>query len=346
MTPTFPFAFWTTSADLMSGADGALSINATAAYINAGDIKRYSSISIINGGALIIRGYTYGVNNGELPTLIGCSGNCTIQAGSSIKATDNAGDPDEFYGDFDYSAPVIPFDCVVSPVSYTRFGGVGGQGGETSGYGTIPGSDVEWGSGPYPTGNGGGGAGYTDGGNTSDANEWGDAGAGGDSTASSGTGGPYHPVDGFSSNGFVGYGGEVGTGISVGGGGSGALRGISGGAIYIQIGGTASIPANSINVFGAEGGIGGDGGIASTGDDVSLGGGGGGGGAGGSGGYVWIRYKSGTVNASAVVLTGGVGGAGGLGGWADPLSPFGYADGLPGNSGSNGVDGTSDIATY
>lgn len=346
MTPTFPFAFWTTSADLMSGADGALTIVGTAVYIDAGSIKRYSSISITSGGVLIIRGYAYGVNNGELPTLIGCSGNCTIQAGSSIEATDNAGDPDEFYGDFDYSAPVIPFDCIVSPLSYTRFGGYGGAGGETGGIGTLIGSDVEFGAGPYPTGNGGGGAGETDGGNTSDSDPWGAAGWGGDSTIASGVGGPYHPVDGFGSNGFIGYGGEIASGRSVGGGGSGALRGISGGCIYLQIGGTASIPANSINVFGGDGGIGGDGGGASTGDADAYGGGGGGGGKGGSGGFVWIRYKTGTVNASAVNYSGGVGGVGGIGGIADPSSPFGYADGFPGETGADGDPGGESIATY
>lgn len=344
MTPTFPFAFWTTSDDLMSGADGALSINGTAVYINAGDIKRYSSISIINGGALIIRGYDYDVNNGEIPTLIGCAGNCTIASGGQISATGNAGDPAEFYGDFDYSAPVIPFDCVVSPVSYTRFGGYGGAGGESGGWGTIYGIDETWLG--YPTGNGGGGAGYTDGGSTSDGNPWGDAGYGGDSSISSGIGGPYHPVDGFGSNGFIGYGGEVGSGTSVGGGGSGALRGLSGGAIYIQIGGTASIAANSFLVYGMDAGGGGDGGAASTPDADSYGGGGGGGGKGGSGGFVWIRYKSGTVNVAAVNYVGGVGGVGGLGGVADPSSPFGYADGFPGETGADGDPGGESIATY
>lgn len=328
------------AADLMSGADGALSINGTTVNIAAGSIKRYSSISIINNGQLVIQGFsTYGTGNpGHLPTLIGCSGNCTINTGGKIVATDNAGDPDDFYGSVSYSALTVPFDSAVNPVSYTREGGGGGAGGETGGYGTIYGSDVAHGLGPYNTGHGGGGAGYVDGGNTTDAEDWGVSGAGADSSEFPGQAGlSFGNAPGSTGN--IGIGGENGGGVSVGGGGSGGVRGLSGGAVYLQIAGTATIDANTIDVRGSNGGNGGDGGIAESPDDAEYGGGGGGGACGGSGGYVWIRYKTGSVNASAAQVTGGVGGIGGVGGLGD--NP-----GTNGLSASDGTIGGSSIATY
>jgi hypothetical protein len=345
----FPFSFWkaaTASADLLSGADGALSINGTSVHIAAGSIKRYSSISIINNGELVIDGWNiYGSSNpGHLPTLIGCSGNCTINTGGQIVAIDNAGDTTEFYGDFDYSADTVPFDSALTPITYTRFGGYGGIGGESGGYGTIYGSDVEYGSGPYPTGHGGGGSGGYDGGNTTDAADWGVSGYGGDSANNNGA---TSGVTGFSVNGGTGVGGEVGSGMSVGAGGSGGSRGLSGGAVFLQVAGVATISASTIDVSGSNGGNGGDGGSASTTDDGAIGGGSGGGGAGGSGGYAWIYYKSGmgsSVNASAVITTAGVGGLTGVGGIAYDGTYL--SDGYGGANGSDGVEGGSTIATY
>lgn len=336
-------------ADLESGVDGPLSINGGVAFIDAGDIKRYSSMLIINSGELVVRGWTtYGIlNPGNIPTLIGCQGNCTINTGGKITAVDNAGDEIDFYGDVDYSAPVVPFDAVVNPITYTRFGSFGGAGGETGGAGTFPGADSAiFGPGMNPTGHGGGGAGSTDGRNTTDVHDWGDSGDGGNSTAGLGPTGIWPALSNFSSAGVSAYGGEVGVGDSIGDGGSGGLRALSGGAIYLQIGGTANIDANSIDVTGSTGGNGGNGGYASTPVGSSIGGGGAGAGAGGSGGYGWIRYSNGTVNASAVNYSGGLGGTGGLGGIADPLSPFGAADGFPGSDGGVGSDGGSSIATY
>lgn len=343
----FPFSFWKSGADLMSGADGALSLNGTILFIPAGSIKRYSSISIINNGELVIQGYdTYGTSNpGYLPTLIGCSGNCTINTGGKISAQDNAGALDDYYGDTDYSAPTVPFDSALTPITYTRFGGVGGFGGETGGWGTLYGTDVEYGSGPKPTGHGGGGAGYDDGGNTQDNSLWGISGEGGNTGNGNGRSGG---VSSFGSNGTVGNGGEVGTGDSIGGGGSGGARGLSGGCVYLQVAGVANIDANSINVSGSNGGNGGDGGAASTPDGNEVGGGAGGGAAGGSGGYGIIRYKSGmgsSVSVSAVTVTGGTGGVSGAGGICSQMG-ISYADGYPGSDGPAGVDGASDIATY
>jgi hypothetical protein len=336
-----PFSFIKSGADLMSGADGALSIDGTTVNIDAGDIKRYSSISIINSGILNIRGFSvYGsANTGYLPTIIGCSGNCTINTGGKIQAIDNAGLAADYYDTETYSAPVVPSDSAVNPISYSRSGTYGGDGGETGGYGTIPGTGAA--TTPY-TGHGGGGAGSTDGGNATLTDDWGTSGAGGDSINGY-PAGSTPEFSGFGVSGSTGFGGEVGNGVSVGGGASGGVRGISGGAIYLQIGGTASIDASTIFANGSAGGDGGIGGPASTTDDSSFGGGGGGGGAGGSGGYVWIRYKTGTVSGTAINITGGAGGFGGLGGIATGPSPL---DGIVGSDGGNGSSGGSSVATY
>lgn len=332
-------------ADLMSGSDGALSLNGTTAYIDAGNIKRYSSISIINNGKLVVRGYSVyqATNPGYLPTLIGCQNNCTINTGGQIIAIDNAGDDLSFYGDATYSAPVIPSDCAVPSISYTRYGSFGGNGGETGGFGTNAGYDEVWP--PYfnPTGHGGGGAGFTDGGITQNDYAWGSSGAGAASGNQPAVDGLYPNISGFGASGTAGLGGEVATGDSVGGGGAGGLRGISGGCVYLQIGGVASVAASSIDLRGSPGGNGGAGGLGYTLAGTAIGGGGGGAGAGGSGGTGIIRYKSGTVSGSAVLYTGAAGGIGGAGG--PDLTLMGQ-DGYPGQDGNMGSDGGSDIAVY
>lgn len=328
----------------MSGSDGALSLNGTVAFIAAGAIKRYSSISIINSGELVIQGFTtYGLSNpGYAPTIIGCLGNCTINTGGKIYVNDNAGAPGDYYQDTNYSASTIPFDCVVNPITYTRFGAYGGYGGEAAGWGSIPGSDY------VPTGHGGGGSGYYDGGSVDTAYDWGGSGYG-SASGTQGQVGPTYP-DGydFGSNGFAGNGGENSGGPSVGGGGSGGLRGLSGGALVLQVGGISNIDSGVIIATGSDGGVGGNGGTCSSPDDAGYAGGGGGGGAGGGGGYVWIRYKAtgSTVSATAVVYTAGSGGLAGVGGVASPGSPGGDNDGYAGQDGSPGLDGSSDITTY
>lgn len=327
----------------MSGADGALSLNGTTAFIDAGDIKRYSSISIINSGELIIRGWSYyGTSNpGHLPTLIGCRGNCTINTAGKIYVTDNAGDPVNYFEDANYSAATIPFDCVVSPITYTRFGGFGGAGGETGGWGTWGGFD----GGVVVTGHGGGGSGLYNGGDVEISYDWGASGYGSDGSAGAGAASTVVPeFDGFGASGFIGTGGEVASGIGVAGGGSGGLRGLSGGALYLQIGGTANIDSGTIVCDGSPGGNGGDGGAAYSPDDAAYGGGPGGGGAGGGGGYCWIRYKTGTVSLTAVSANGGAGGLTGAVG-SGGAGPF-PSDGFPAQDGTSGVAGGSDIATY
>lgn len=327
-----------TPPDLMSGADGDLTINGTASYVTAGSIKRYNNLTIINGGALVITGFyhtgggsgSYPTNDGRLPTIIGVAGTCTIDSTSSIDATDNAGKEDHYYEDQTYTATTVPYDCAVAVVSYVRYGGIGGAGGESGGSGAIFGYDL------YPTGHGGGGAGATDGGETSDAFPWGQAGYGGASGTYGITNG-YSPYDyGFSVNGAIGVGGEVISGPSFGGGGAGGVRGLSGGAVLLQV--NVAAITGVINIFGADAGNGGNGGVANSGDDESYGGGPGGGGAGGSGGYFWGRYKSGTFTPSI----NDSGGLGGLAGTPGSASNPGY-DGTPG---ADGETGGYSIATY
>lgn len=342
----FPFGFWkpSSSADLLSGADGVLSLNATSINIAAGSIKRYSSISLINAASINITGFpTHGASNpGYAPTLIGCSGNCTIDASSSINAAQiNAGESDDYNADTTYSAATVPFDAAINPISYDRFGGYGGNGGETGGWGYTFGYDIGVGPDVLPTGHGGGGSGYADGGNTTSDQLWGTSGYGAESTAAGQTSYVYPTSVGFGASGSDGAGGEVGGGISVGGGGSGGLRGLSGGAVFLQIAGTASI-TGTIDISGQSGGNGGAGGVASSPDNGAYGGGGGGGGAGGSGGYAWIYYKSGSVAASILINGGGGGGSGG-GGLADGPAPV---EGFTGTYGTDGLDGGSTVATY
>jgi hypothetical protein len=322
--------------DLMSGADGALVINGGGVDISAGEIKRYSSISITNSGRLYIRGaaYYFFSNDGTIPTLIGCSGNCTINTGGKIIATDNAANTENGnYGGSTFTAPTVPFDAVVTPIEYTTSYSYGGGGGSSYSSGGVDNS----------YGCGGGGAGLDDG-NSSYGAFWGTAGSGGNGTAAGGGGIGFAPYDGFGLMGTDGLGGETVTGLSVGGGAGGGARGASGSMVYIQVGGTISVSGVVIDTSGGNGGAGGAGGLGSSPDDDSYGGGGGGGGAGGHGGNVTIRYKSGSITSSNVTVLGGIGALGGQGG--SGLGGFGGFDGVAGTNGDNGVTGTIDIASY
>ena len=330
--------------DLMSGADGVLFLDGTSATISAGDLKRYDSIAIINNGTLYVAGAsTYGldVNDGSGVTVIGCKGSCTITSGGQIIATENGlrnTDTPAFGATIVRAS--LPFDCVYgSSIAYNVTCGLGGEGGDNA-YAYGQGFDSDgW-------GHGGGGAGYGSGGMTYNDVGWGQSGYGADSGTNEFGGfsvGPYY--NGFGVNGNVGGGGEVGTGISFGAGGSGGTRGISGGCVYIQIGGSAYIDNGSgpaINVSGSQGGYGGDGGPADTTDSVAVGGGGGGGGGGGT---IIIRYKVGVVNLSSLYVYPGNGGGYGNGGNAGPAAPIQY----PGSTGGNGMSGSGgliDVATY
>jgi hypothetical protein len=324
--------------DLMSGADGALVVNGVFSSINAGDIKRYSSISIINNGVLQILGAQtlgLGVNNGTTPTIIGCSGNCTINTGGAIEIVENAASTENgAAGGVTFSAPVVPFDSVVNPIEYYAEYMYGGGGGEGHLFG---GNDY------VPTGGGGGGGSSSEGGN-SYTSFWGYAGSGSDGSYAGVGGVGFSPADGFSANGTNGIGGEGPTGVSDGGGGGGGVRAISGGMLYLQVAGTLTVSGTVIYAQGGTGGNGGNGGISDSGDDDSYGGGGGGGGAGGNGGCITVRYKSGAFAAGNVFVVGGNGGIGGTGGIAS--GSFYTRDGLDGGSGVSGTNGVIDIATY
>jgi hypothetical protein len=330
----------------MSGSDGNLVMSSGTLYIDAGSIKRYNSVTLSGTAQVVIRGWsTFGTSNpGHIPTLIGCKGNFSMSGSAAIYVMDNAGAAGDAFGDQTYSfsqAHTVPWDFAYGlDIGYIRYGGYGGCGGETGSWGTYPGCDGDYG--PGPTGHGGGGAGYDDGGYANNDSNYGYSGYGG----ASGT--TYPTVTngvtpGFGAGGITGYGGEVPSGISVGGGGSGGVRGLSGGCLYIQIGGVATIPANSIYANGSDGGYGGDGGPGFSLDNASIGGGGGGGGAAGGGGFIAIRYKSGTVDPSCASAWQGSTGAGGVGGLngVDPNYSF-----QEGQYGSTNYDGAVDIATY
>ena len=330
-----------------NGSDGALSLNGTTLTIAAGSVKDYSSISIINNGHLRIvdgppLGGTLATNDGTQPTIIGCAGNCTINTGGKITAL-NCG-----LGEFDYGAvsyqynfsKVPPAGAVVTPISFTATMYPGGEGGSCD-YGSIPGADA------IGCGQGGGGAGYGDGGETSVDIGWGKSGSGTESSTDANVAGGLNPFDvGFGYGGEAGTGGETAGVDSIGGGGSGGVRGYCGGCIYLQVGGTLSVSGSVIHAYGSSGGVGGNGGPAATTDGATAYGGGGGAGAsGGSGGKVIVRYRSGSILSTNINVLGGPSGSGGEGGLAD--SPGGGAiAGGQGSAGTNGPNGSVDLATY
>jgi hypothetical protein len=342
----FPFSFWQSSGpDLMSGADGALVLNNQFLAIDAGSIKRYSSVSITNGSQLFIAGagtYQLDVNDGHLPTLIGCKGNFTIDATSNVTAVENGRGQFDGNQDATYMAAFTPHDSAMNPVQYVSYGGYGGEGGSNANI-SGPGYDN------FPYGHGGGGAGglppFTpeNGGDTYEDVGWGQSGVGGIGTAGAQGGntvGPYY--NGFGASGGDGWGGETYGQDSYGAGGGGGSRGASGGAVYIQVGGVISCPVGQVVFYadGSGGGAGGSGGVADTlgSPYYAFAGGGGGGGCGGSGGAYIIRYKSGTVSSANASVAGAGGGTGG-----NIQSPY---NANYGTGGGTGLDGTVDIATY
>lgn len=336
-----PFAFFkSTSSTWPTGADGALSINGTVVTLLAGSVKDYSSISIINNGELRIINNLSGGNGGNDPTIIGCSGNCTINTGGQITLRRNAlRSTDSGPGNFSYSVST-PAGAAIPTVSYQiSHSGEGGGGGNGLASG---GSDSAgyW-------GHGGGGGGLDDGGSpTSYVSGWGISGDGGDNSIGSGRTGGISAYDyGFSYEGNPGAQAESGD-PCMGGGGSGGTRGLFGGCLYLQVAGTISVSGTVFYAGGDGGGNGGPGGPAGT-EALTLdayGGGGGGGGNGGSGGKIIIRYKLGTVNAGNCSVAGGIGGLGGIGGYANGLLTANA--GIDGSPGTDGNNGSTDIATY
>ena len=328
-------------ADLMSGADGALVVDSGDVYINAGDIKRYSSITL-DGYNLIVRGATslgLATNDGKTPTIIGCQGNFTQTVnGGYILLQENGYASGNGMQGFTYSAPVVPFDSVVNPIQYTVIAGSGGDGGTSD---TLAGYDNDnWGC-----GGGGGGGGATINIDAAEGGGWGVGGTGAlSSQGGAGGDGADCLYDGFGVSGGVGANSSVATLFSAGGGGGAGSRGLNGGMLFLQIGATAAINGGTfIYALGGAGGSGGDGGTAFSPDYFCVGGGGGGGGSGGNGGNITIRYKSGYIDPSLVECWASEGGMGGYGGIGSGYEGYPGFDGL---TGSYGTDGAIDIATY
>lgn len=327
------------------GTDGDLVINNTVVNITSGSTKDYNSITITNNGQLRIVNNLAASNGGNVPTIIGCKGDCTINTGGTIVANMNALPINTGIVDNYTYSNTAPAGAVISNVSYMTSLGEGGQGG-IDGSLTHPGATSDgW-------GHGGGGGGDEDGfPPTSDSNRWGSSGGGGASSDGSGVGaaGISAYSTGFSQTGNAGeYSAEVNVlNQAIGGGGSGGTRGLNGGCFYLQVAGTLSVSGVVFEAKGAAGGVGGIGGDSETmvAAGEAYGGGGGGGGSGGSGGKIYIRYKLGSASAANCNVTGGAGGVGGAGGtWF--TAPEGGADGSSGGTGSAGNNGTTDIASY
>lgn len=319
----FPFAFWKSSGEWPFGALGDLTITTGVTTTLAVDaIYDYNNITIQTGGKLRLR-YKAGVDNSGL-VVLGVHGNFDL-----------SGTIEMIY------APVIGGTATLGPLvapdgyslSYSVACGTGGDAGDIFGGSGAATGDV---GGAGGSGNGTGTGGGADG----------DGGAG-----ALGIGGT---ADGFTGAGGVLYGGNGGTGqsrsgsatvIASGGGGGGALS-WSGGGLYIKCAGTCS-GTGTVNVSGNAGGYGGDGGVANnlkiTNPKTAYGGGGGGGGAGAGGGKVVLRHK-GSAPGWTYNVAGGAGGAGGLGGLANSTGI--HVDGDPGQSGTAGTNGSTDIAAY
>lgn len=301
-----------------TGADGALSLNATSLTLPMGSVKNYSSISIINGGYLAI-------DPGTGWTVIGCSGNCTINTGGIIDLRSNQ-----------QIGPATETKTAPdgTSLSYTYPTNLGGDGGPSwSGNGGAGGTKQGGGGGSVGTGSDASGSTSGKGGDGSGDEEGG--GAGGATSDAF--------IDGFGAFGNNGTSGSGTSGVSGGGAGSGGVGGKNGANLYLKVAGTLTV---SGAVILSDGGGGGDGGAGATGSDPTgfgIGGGGGGGGAGGAGGKVVVKYHAGSITSGNISVTGGVGGGAGPGAAGSPLSPI---DGANGADGALGSDGIVTITTF
>lgn len=306
---SFPFSFWqTTSTAFPSGKDGALSINGTTVFLAAGSVKDYSSISITNGGSLNITGPS------AAWTILGCSGNFTIDSTSNIVSNTN--------GIISGTTTATTPDGHALSYTINVIGIGGGYGGD--GY-EIPGASN--------SGNGGGGGGLAPGDDASTI-KGGNGGANGTGLVATG-------AVNFGDMGDDAFDDNQVTNPAYGGGGGGGGRGYNGGGLSITVGGTVSLTGSArIHVYGQEGGPGGAGGSATS-NSFSAGGGGGGGGNGGSGGKIDFRWKGvGTNPTPFCVVNGGAAGGGGGGGSG------GDQGGFPGGSGDPGANGSLVLSTY
>lgn len=316
---TFPF-----------GTDGDLVLDGETLQILAGSVADYNSITIINGGTLEIVNDLGSQNGGEIPTIIGCKHDCTLITGGAIRAVQMA--QARFVADagtYTYSKTPLPSGIKKTPISFDTILHLGGAGfGSTTFYGH---------------GVGGEGGGLGGAGDVSVGEGWGMSGAGGEGSQ----GGPNPGTDAASGGfGVNGHKGEdcVGPGTQNGGGGAGATRGYGGGCFYLQVNGTLTVSGVCLLAYGSNGGNGGDGGIAGASAGDAFGGTGGGGGAGSDGGKIIVRYHLGSCNSSNCDVHGGIAGTGGAAGTAS--GGIMNSDGGPGNPGEDGIDGSTDIASF
>lgn len=322
-----------------TGADGALSINGTNVNLAAGSIKDYSSISIINNGTLTLIN-SLPSNVGTIPTIIGCSGNLTINTGGKIigRCAVGAAQMSAPYTNQTFTN-TVPAGGAVSSVSFDYFFKPGGAGGAAA---------ISFGGAAAVYGHGGGGAGDGDGGPSeavgAPTTEWGKSGNGApdnqNETPQIGIS-AYPNV--FGNSGTQGESVEGNGGVTIGGGGAGGTRGMGGNCLYLQVAGTVSVSGVVISLFGGFGGDGGNGGLSFDPTGFAYAGGGGGGGAGGNGGKFICRYKSGSITGANVSVVAGAAGSGGPGGVGEGAIPTNGDDGIAGTDGDNG---TTDIATY
>lgn len=320
---------------MFAGTDGALVINGTTVTI-APSTKFYSSVSITNGGILNI------VGDGSW-MIIGSAGDFVVDATSKIQYKGVGTTTSNSTG----SSTIAPDGVSLVYLASYSDGAMGDGGGVLCGvmdYLSDPNDPLSTGDGKCGGnslfGNGGGGAAF-------------DYADGGDATLTQGGNGASGSI-GIHGLCIGGAGGTISSKNGAdgedcivsapyytnGAGGGGGFRGDNGGAIYIKVGGTATV-AGTIDVSGSNGGDGGIGGDA-TDEPAAYGGGGGGGGDGGDGGMIRLRYVDGTISGTLNVLN-GLGGNGADGGVAFSENNAVYGD--TGNPGVNGSSGTVNQST-
>ena len=332
-----------------TGALGNVTISSNVQIV-PGTVLDYNNLTITSTGWLeVFDNYANGIYDGTFDSswvIIGVKGTLTIASGGKITYNENSLGPTntgEGPGTFTTVA-TPPTGAIVSSLSYSltcHKGGNGGQNGDLSQGGGTDGSI--WGHGA-----GGGGANF--GNDTGDDIGYGVSGAGSDNTEGTGGFGGQQEPPPFGVAGLSGDGSSADIPLSTyyGAGGGGAVRGLTGGGIYIQCN-AISVSGLVIDISGSngfQGGYGGDtDGNPSPLTPTVVGGGGGGGSAGCDGGKLVLRYHSGTFTSANVKYSGGMGGAGGLGGTAYN-GQMANINGQAGLSGQSGNIGILDIATF
>lgn len=312
-------AYSNTSTILTSGFDGALSLDAEELHLTCGEIKDYSSVSIINGSTLI-----YDSTEQMIWSILLCAGNFT----QDNAASDSSIRVDGYQGSATDStvATIAPDGMVLSYLQNQSYGG-----------------DAYSGSGGFGNGGGGGASGF--GGNGAELS--GGAGGAGLNAAAGGNGGTNSSQNGTDGD----FDDETGMASEAwGGGGGGGFRGLNGNCLYIKVAGTMDAtwgggppPISAIGTDGTHGGNGG--GSISDQAGSAAGGNGGGGGGGGSGGKIVFRWK-GVGSDPTLLLSVALGNGGNPGSGGIATCPGTTHDGLDGFSGTNGESGVIDLTTY